>query len=232
MNGIGKVIDVADSSITEAESAPSFTYQIEKPSILLRFIEIFVALIGLSIGLPIMLFVAVVIAIDSRGPVLFVQKRVGSGTKLFRFTKFRTMYVDAKDRFPEWYAYKYDNQELKDLYFKVKDDPRITRQGKRLRKSTLDELPNFWCLLTGEMALVGPRPEIPEMLPYYKGEMLKKFTVRPGITGLAQVSGRGRLGFYETVDLDVEYVNKRSLMFDMKILLLTVNGVTFRHGAF
>ncbi|MGQ8367331.1 sugar transferase [Glaciecola sp. 1036] len=217
---------------TQKEAEQAFPYPIEKPSLALRLIEITVALIALTIGLPLMLFVAIVIVLDSRGPVLFVQKRVSAGTKLFRFTKFRTMYVDARERFPEWYAYKYDDKELQDLYFKVKEDPRITRQGRWLRKSTLDELPNFWCLLTGEMALVGPRPEIPEMLPYYKGEMLKKFTVRPGITGLAQVSGRGRLGFYETVDLDVEYVEKRSLMFDIKIVLLTVKGVIFRHGAF
>jgi lipopolysaccharide/colanic/teichoic acid biosynthesis glycosyltransferase len=108
----------------------------------------------------------------------------------------------------------------------------VTPQGHWLRKSTLDELPNFWNVLTGRMALVGPRPEIPEMLPYYGGDMLLKFTVRPGITGLAQISGRGRLGFHETVALDVEYVRRRSLTLDLKIILLTIQKIVTRDGAF
>jgi lipopolysaccharide/colanic/teichoic acid biosynthesis glycosyltransferase len=101
-----------------------------------------------------------------------------------------------------------------------------------MRKSTLDELPNFWNVLTGDMALVGPRPEIPEMLPYYSDEMQLKFTVRPGITGMAQVAGRGRLGFHETVELDVQYVKNRSMLLDLKILLTTVVKIITRDGAF
>ena len=112
------------------------------------------------------------------------------------------------------------------------NDPRVTPQGEWLRKSTLDELPNFWNVLRGDMALVGPRPEIPEMLPYYEGEMQLKFRVRPGITGLAQISGRGRLGFYETVKYDVEYVKNRSFRLDLKILLITIYKIVARDGAF
>ena len=108
----------------------------------------------------------------------------------------------------------------------------MTPQGQWLRKSTLDELPNFWKVLTGEMALVGPRPEIPEMLPYYDREALLKFKVRPGVTGLAQISGRGRLSFHDTVALDVEYVLNRSLFLDLKIILLTVQKIVTRDGAF
>ena len=123
-------------------------------------------------------------------------------------------------------------RELNKLHAKVKDDPRVTPQGIWLRKSTLDEMPNFWCLLTGRMALVGPRPELPEMLPYYKGGMLKKFSVRPGITGLAQVSGRGELSFYDTVKCDVSYVENKGALLDLKIIVMTLYNVFLRNGAF
>ncbi len=111
-------------------------------------------------------------------------------------------------------------------------DPRVTPAGRWLRKSTLDELPNFWNVITGEMALVGPRPEIPEMLRYYNDEALKKFTVRPGITGLAQSSGRGNLLFLEGIELDIQYVENRSLALDLKIIWKTVSGILRQEGAF
>jgi lipopolysaccharide/colanic/teichoic acid biosynthesis glycosyltransferase len=142
------------------------------------------------------------------------------------------MYVDARERFPQLYAYRYSPDELLALKFKNDNDPRVTPQGRWLRRLSVDELPNFWNVLTGEMALVGPRPEIPEMLPYYKGEMLEKFLVRPGVTGLAQISGRGRLGFYETVDLDVSYVRNRSFLLDLRIMARTVALIILRDGAF
>ncbi|MEQ1848165.1 MAG: sugar transferase, partial [Nitrospira sp.] len=128
--------------------------------------------------------------------------------------------------------YRYSPNELLDLKFKNDNDPRVTPQGRWLRRLSVDELPNFWNVLTGDMALVGPRPEIPEMLPYYKGEMLEKFLVRPGVTGLAQISGRGRLGFYETVDLDVSYVRNRSFLLDLRIMARTVALIILRDGAF
>lgn len=201
-------------------------------SFLYRVFEVCIALIALVLAAPVMLTVAAVIRLGTAGPVLFRQMRVGIDGRLFRFVKFRTLYADAKQRFPELYRYQYSPEELALLRFKVRNDPRVTPQGKWLRESTLDELPNFWNVLTGEMALVGPRPEIPEMLPYYNGEMLLKFAVRPGITGLAQISGRGRLGFQETVKLDVEYVKNRTFWLDMKILFGTVAKIVTRDGAF
>ena len=179
-----------------------------------------------------MLMTALIIRLGTPGRALFFQKRVGIDGKLFDFVKFRTLYADAKTRFPKLYRYKYTEEELRGLKFKVSHDPRVTPQGQWLRKSTLDELPNFWNVLTGDMALVGPRPEIPEMLPYYDDEMLMKFTVRPGITGIAQISGRGRLGFYETVAMDVEYVKQRTFWFDIKIMAVTVRKIIMREGAF
>jgi lipopolysaccharide/colanic/teichoic acid biosynthesis glycosyltransferase len=197
-----------------------------------RLLEIAVSLTALIVTSPIMLVLAIIIRRGSPGPALFFQPRVGVNGTLFTFVKFRTLYADAKQRFPELYAYRYSGQELQELKFKIVDDPRVTPQGKWMRTTTLDELPNFWNVLCGHMALVGPRPEIPEMLPYYRGAMLRKFSVRPGITGLAQISGRGRLGFYETIDLDVEYVMNRSLLLDLKICVLTLYKMITRDGAF
>ena len=197
-----------------------------------RTFEIVFALTAIVLSLPIMAIIALLIRWDTPGPVLFFQQRVGRNGQLFRFVKFRTLYADARERFPELYAYRYSPQELADLKFKVTLDPRVTRCGVWLRRTSLDELPNFWNILTGDMALVGPRPEIPEMLQYYRGEMLLKFSVRPGITGLAQTRGRGRLKFYDTVQYDLECVRRRSFLFDLKILLRTIKMVVFRDGAF
>jgi lipopolysaccharide/colanic/teichoic acid biosynthesis glycosyltransferase len=198
-----------------------------------RFIEITIALLALIISAPIILLVALIIRRGTPGSVIFKQTRVGKGEVPFRFVKFRTLYDDARQRWPDLYAYQYTESELDDGFkFKLWNDPRVTPQGQWLRKSTLDELPNFWNVLTGDMALVGPRPEIPDMLPYYRGEARLKFKVRPGVTGLAQISGRGRLSFRDTVRLDVEYVKNRSLFLDIKILALTLYKMVTRDGAF
>jgi lipopolysaccharide/colanic/teichoic acid biosynthesis glycosyltransferase len=202
------------------------------PSRGLRAIEVLVASLVLLLCAPVILVIAIIIKLDSPGPAFFVQRRLGRGALPFRFVKFRTFHADARERFPELYTYRYSSDELNDLRFKVDNDPRVTRVGAWLRQSTLDELPNFWNVLTGEVALVGPRPEIPEMLPYYQGDMMSKFSVRPGITGLAQISGRGRLRFYETVNHDLEYVRRRSLKLDLSILLRTIAMVIRRDGAF
>lgn len=197
-----------------------------------RAFEIVVASTVLILTLPIMLWIAFLIKRGTPGPALFFQKRLGTGAVPFTFVKFRTLYADARERFPELYAYKYTPEEMETLRFKVEVDPRVTPQGSWMRKLSIDELPNFWCVLKGDMALVGPRPEIPEMLQYYDEEGRKKFSVRPGITGLAQVSGRGRLTFRDTVAYDVEYVRRRSFLFDLQILFTTVKMVFFRVGAF
>jgi lipopolysaccharide/colanic/teichoic acid biosynthesis glycosyltransferase len=197
-----------------------------------RLVESVLAATVLVLTLPIMLLIALIVRLDSPGPVVFRQVRVGRHGKLFRFWKFRTLYVDARERWPHLYSYRYTADEVAALHFKLKNDPRVTRVGRWLRKSTLDELPNLWNVLTGEVALVGPRPEIPEMLPYYDDEGLKKFSVRPGITGLAQVRGRGDLSFRDTVNFDVEYVRTRSVRLDLEILTRTLICTVLRKGAF
>jgi lipopolysaccharide/colanic/teichoic acid biosynthesis glycosyltransferase len=220
-----------DKTMPANEYLPS-NHDIARASILTRCIEVIIALAAIVVALPIFIALTVIIKRGSAGPALFKQQRLGLEAKNFTFLKFRTLYVDARERFPELYVYKYSSEELDNLHFKVTNDPRVTQQGQWLRKTSLDEVPNFWCVVTGKMALVGPRPEIPEMLPYYKGEMLKKFSVRPGITGLAQTSGRGNLSFKETVAYDLEYVNNKSIMLDIKIILKTIKQMLLHEGAF
>jgi len=150
----------------------------------------------------------------------------------FRFYKFRTMYADAKKRFPELYAYNYAKEEIERLRFKIKDDPRVPEKLRWLRQTSLDELANFINVLIGDMSLVGPRPDIPEMMKYYTDDQKIKFHVKPGITGLSQVEGRGHLSFQETLQYDIEYVKKQSLWLDLKIMLKTIREIFQKNGAF
>lgn len=204
----------------------------DRTSALERCLERLFAATALVLSLPVMLLLALAVRLDSRGPVLFRQQRVGRAGRLFTFVKFRTFQADARERFPHLYSYRYTHEEIEELRFKIPNDPRLTRIGEWLRTTTLDELPNFWNVFTGDMALVGPRPEIPEMLSYYRDDHLVKFSVRPGVTGLAQISGRGRLKFLETAELDARYVRERNLMLDAKILARTISLILRRDGAF
>jgi lipopolysaccharide/colanic/teichoic acid biosynthesis glycosyltransferase len=197
-----------------------------------RLCEVAIAGAMLIATLPVMLVVALIVRLDSPGPIVFRQTRIGRDGRLFKFAKFRTLYVDARERWPHLYAYRYTADEVAALHFKLQNDPRVTRVGRWLRKSTLDELPNLWNVLIGDVALVGPRPEIPEMLPYYDEVTLAKFSVRPGVTGLAQVRGRGDLSFRDTVQLDVEYVHTRNFRLDVDILIRTLVCTVLRKGAF
>ena len=218
-----------------------------------RFLDVSLSSVALVLSLPVMLVLVIIVKFDSPGPAIFKQVRMTRdrrGTappnghtpdterrskafagRPFVFYKFRTMYVDAKERFPDLYAYDFSEDEIKTMRFKVEDDPRITRAGRFLRKTSLDELPNFWNVLRGDMTLCGPRPEIPEMSPYYDGEQLKKFQVTAGVTGPAQIYGRGDLSFQETVRLDADYAVNRSLKGDIFIIWRTLEAVVFRRGA-
>jgi lipopolysaccharide/colanic/teichoic acid biosynthesis glycosyltransferase len=146
--------------------------------------------------------------------------------------KFRTMYSDSRTRFPELYRYQYAAAEFRKLHFKSEEDPRVTRIGRWLRKLTIDELPNLWCVVVGDMRLVGPRPELLEIPRYYTPEEMLKFTTKPGITGLAQVNGRGLLNWGETIAWDLEYVRTRTVWLDIKIIFKTLWFVIVRRGAF
>jgi len=197
-----------------------------------RFAEILVAAFALVLASPLMLAVAIILRRDSPGPAIFRQIRVGRNGRLFTFYKFRTHLKNAREMYSELWRYEYTPEELEELAVKRSDDPRVTRAGRWLRKSTLDELPNFWNLLKGDIALVGPRPDVPEMLRNYSLDQMIKFSVKPGITGLAQVCGRGRLKFQEMNRYDVEYVRNRSVLLDYKIILRTIKLVIIQDATF
>jgi lipopolysaccharide/colanic/teichoic acid biosynthesis glycosyltransferase len=188
------------------------------------------SLAALVLTAPLLLIIAAAIRLESPGPAIFRQERVGKGGRRFTFYKFRGMYVDARDRWPELYEYRYGPKEIAHLRFHPEADPRVTRVGRWIRKTSIDELLNFWNVLKGDMALVGPRPEIPEMLPYYGEHTVTVLSVKPGVTSIAKVTGRDELTFGETLRLDVEYVEKRSLALDLKILWATVRTVVRQHG--
>jgi lipopolysaccharide/colanic/teichoic acid biosynthesis glycosyltransferase len=219
------IIDIRDAPAV-TELAPSSAYRFTK-----RTLDLAVAVVGLIVTAPVMVLVGLAIRLESPGPALFRQRRVGKDGREFTFYKFRSMFADAPDRFPELYDYRFSADELETMYYKPVDDPRRTRVGAFLRKTTLDELPNLVNLLRGEVSLVGPRPELPEMVPYYRPDQMAKFSVKSGITGLAQVSGRNRLTVQEQIDLDVAYATRPTLGGDLRILGRTVVAVARQIGA-
>jgi lipopolysaccharide/colanic/teichoic acid biosynthesis glycosyltransferase len=162
--------------------------------------------------------------------VLFRQQRLGRGGVPFVLYKFRGMFDDAQERWPELYRYDYSPEELRELRFHPQRDPRVTRVGRFIRRTSLDELPNLWNVLKGDMSLVGPRPEIPEMIPYYGTAAAIILAVKPGVTSIAKVTGRDELTFSKTLALDLQYVERRSLRLDLKVMLATVATVIVQHG--
>lgn len=185
-------------------------------------IDRMLATIGLILVSPVLLAVAIAVRLDSPGPAFFRQTRIGRGGRPFTFWKFRGMYADARTRFPELYDYRYSAEQLQTLRFHPGEDPRVTRVGAFIRRTSLDELPNLVNVVTGDMSLVGPRPEIPELLPYYGGAAKTVLSVKPGITSLAKLLGRDNITFQETLELDLRYIRERSLRMDLGILLGTV----------
>jgi len=196
-----------------------------------RALDIVVALLALILLAPLMAAIAILIRLDSAGPVLFRQRRVGLGGRTFMLYKFRSMYVDSRDRFPDLFTTPCLDDRGSVVY-KRKDDPRVTRVGRVLRTTSLDELPNLWNVLRGEMSLVGPRPELLEFMRFYAPRELAKFSVRSGLTGLAQTSGRGALSVPEQIAADLEYAARQSMWLDLVILARTVKCVFMRDGAF
>jgi len=185
--------------------------------ILKRIIDVFGSLICIIIFSPVFIMAPILIRLDSKGPVFFKQKRVGKDGKYFIAYKFRSMVYNA-DKISKK---DYSAEELSDLIFQEKDDPRITRIGKILRRG-FDELPQLFNVLKGDMSLVGPRPEIPEIVKLYKGKQKIRLKVKPGITGLAIINGRGDIPLEETINYDIEYIENWSLWLDLKILIKTL----------
>ncbi len=186
-----------------------------------RVLDLAGAVAGLAVAWPVMLVVAVLIKLDSSGPVFFVQERVGLHGRRFRLYKFRSMVADAERRLAEVAHLN----EMTGPVFKIAADPRVTRVGRWLRRTSLDELPQLFNVLKGEMSLVGPRPPLPREVERYGPRERRRLSVKPGITCLWQVSGRNRIPFERWVELDLDYIERWSLWLDLKILARTVPAV-------
>ncbi len=180
-------------------------------------------IVGSLAGIIVLSFLFLVISVwikieDPRGPVFFSQKRIGKNGKEFNMYKFRSMVTDAEERLKELLALN----ETTGAMFKMKNDPRVTRVGRFIRKTSIDELPQLFNVLKGDMSLVGPRPPLPREVDEYTSYDKQRLFVVPGCTGLWQVSGRSNIGFKEMVELDLQYIQTRSLLVDVKIIFKTI----------
>jgi exopolysaccharide biosynthesis polyprenyl glycosylphosphotransferase len=193
-----------------------------------RALDLAGAGVALLLTLPIMAVTVALIKLDSPGPILFRQTRVGLHGRTFTCFKFRSMYIDAEARRAALVA----QNEADGPVFKIRNDPRITRVGRVIRKFSIDELPQIFNVLRGEMSLVGPRPALPSEVAQYTPEQARRLDAVPGITGLQQVSGRSNLDFERWVALDVQYIAEQSVWQDIKILLRTIPTVVTGRGAY
>ena len=193
-----------------------------------RVFDLILGSIGLLLALPVIAVAAIGIKLDSSGPVFHRAIRVGRGGRKFTFLKLRSMQADAE----ELRGLLLHLNQAQGPAFKLHNDPRVTRVGKILRKTSLDELPQLWHVVTGAMSLVGPRPPFPEEVERYEPWMLKRLSVRPGLTCLWQIRGRSDLSFDDWMRLDIEYVDRLSFRLDLEILILTVPAVLSARGAY
>lgn len=232
----GSIEYASNNSITSL--VPENLYDEQKKSLkkadkfFKRTIDIIASIFGIISLLPltICVYIANLICKD-RGPVFYTQNRIGHNGKIFKMYKYRSMIVGADDKLEKYLEENEEARKEFDQYKKLKDDPRVTKVGKFIRKTSIDEFPQFINVLKGEMSLVGPRPylekEREDMNGYYKYII----TCKPGLTGLWQVSGRSDCTFDERIDLDMEYYNNHNLKMDIKIILKTVEKIVKREGA-
>lgn len=184
-----------------------------------RAMDIMGGIVGLFITAIAFIFVAPAIWIEDKGPIFFSQKRVGKNGRTFKIYKFRSMYIDAEERKKELMK----NNEMSGAMFKMKDDPRITKVGKFIRKTSIDELPQFFNILKGDMSLVGTRPPTIDEVNVYENWHRRRLSIKPGLTGLWQVSGRNKINdFDDVVKYDLEYIDNWSVLLDIKLILKTI----------
>jgi len=207
----------------EAPAESGFYLRIGK-----RLLDVVGASVGLILASPLLLLAAILIKLESRGPVIYRSIRIGRGARPFHFYKLRSM-MDGAEQHRHTLSHL---NETDGPVFKMAADPRVTRVGRLLRVSSLDEVPQLWNVLIGEMTLVGPRPPIAEEVVQYEPWQLRRLDVLPGITCLWQISGRSRIGFQEWMRLDLEYIKHRSFWLDLKILIRTIPAVLSREGAY
>jgi lipopolysaccharide/colanic/teichoic acid biosynthesis glycosyltransferase len=193
-----------------------------------RSMDIVGALIGLLIAIPLVAIAAIAIKLDSPGPIFYWQVRIGENGRPFRIAKLRSMVSDADARLDELI----DLDQLDEPVYKIADDPRVTRVGRILRRTSLDEAPQFYNVLKGEMSLVGPRPEEARIVAMYTDEERRRLAIKPGMTGPMQVNGRGDLGLSERLRLELDYIDNYSVMRDVQILLRTLPAIFRGSGAY
>lgn len=214
-----------DSAVAVSRlGGPLFGYE----TTLKRAIDVVLAAVALVGTLPLWAVLVLAIRLDSPGKAIFVQERVGLRGRRFLFYKFRSMYADAEQRLEHLKT----SNEVSGPVFKMRRDPRVTRVGVWLRRTSLDELPQLLNILKGDMSLVGPRPPLPHEVAVYRPSDAVRLTVKPGLTCLWQVSGRSTVGFDEWMELDREYVRNLSLALDLRILVRTVAAVLTMRGAY
>lgn len=197
-----------------------FREQIQKRrmySFFKRMMDIMCSLVGLIALVPVLLIVSIAIKIESKGPIIFIQKRVGKDGKVFSMYKFRSMLVNAEE-LKDKLSHK---NEMDGPMFKIKEDPRITRVGKFIRKTSIDELPQLINVLKGDMSLVGPRPSLPSEVMKFENWMMERLEVKPGLTCYWQVSGRNDIEFRDWMKLDIKYVEERNFFVDIQLIFKT-----------
>lgn len=197
-------------------------------SIIKRFLDILISVIGLIVLFPVFLILGIIIRIDSPGPIVFAHKRIGKNGKDIKIFKFRTMYKDAEEMIK-----KFDENQMKEYKenYKLKDDPRITKIGKILRKTSLDELPQIFNIIKGDLSIVGPRPVVESELEKYGKNKDKFLSVTPGLTGYWQANGRSTTTYEQRMNMELYYVDNRSLWMDIKIFFKTFISVVKKEGA-
>src|SRR6267378_2875616 len=193
-----------------------------------RGFDVFVSALALILLSPLFLIIAILVKIEDHGPVFFAQTRVGQFGREFRMFKVRSMCLDAEQKLKDLLE---KNTHKEGVTFKIKDDPRITRVGKWLRKFSFDELPQFYNVLIGDMSLVGPRPPVPREVAKYTPADRRRLAIKPGITCIWQISGRSEIDFSGQVQLDVSYIESQTFLMDLKILAKTIPAVLSGKGA-
>lgn len=198
-----------------------------------RAFDIAFSLLVLLLGLPLFLLIALLIRCTSKGKAIYHQNRIGRGGVAFRCYKFRTMYSDAEDRLKDILANDPDRRREWEKKHKLKNDPRVTPFGSFLRRTSLDELPQFWNVLKGDLSVVGPRPVVKEEIDKHFGKKAERiFSIRPGLTGIWQVSGRSDTSYHVRIALDEQYLDTRTFWLDLKLIALTIPSMISRKGAY
>jgi lipopolysaccharide/colanic/teichoic acid biosynthesis glycosyltransferase len=227
---IPKIPSQRTSQLKAAWKRVKWRIQVRSVHILKRTIDICVVLPALLLLAPLFAIVALCIRLYDGGPVLYWQKRVGQRGREFAFPKFRSMCMDSDALRAKIAAQNQHGSE--GVTFKMKRDPRITPIGRVIRRFSIDELPQLWCVLTGQMTLVGPRPPMPNEVAKYSLRDRERLSVVPGLTCFWQVNGRSEIPFDQQVEMDLDYIHQRSIWTDIKVLLKTIPAVVFGRGAY